>query len=674
MTVQPVEAEAFDERQQRIYERLKKAGDGPAAFFLDACRLMGLEHPLATTTHLVGHCIREIESALRDLLVPLGQTPQQIVPNERLAEIRRLLSAASIADDDPLAVRWQEVAIREGRETHKSEIKMILAAVGIAESDEVAVNWLKLASAKNTLRLHERAHRSALSTRPVDDEFREFWAQVQTVLDAVLERFEARYLVYIEILKRLLEKNEPTVEDLATLKEAIPRTLVTYRYFFERLEAPGWFPALRRKGFFTAPFPWYWPQAVYLRKITDALPAEVLNVMLSVTTDGIWTHVEFATAVKVLPSDLMARWARHEATWIRSQRQIGWVLPQRYGDIITSLVRAGEVDAAAEVVESLLSSPSGSDEASVFGEPPSRMEWHAVQHLMEQTVPSFLEHAPLVAFETFADLLASTLQQGHDELAGVYDGSTLWRESIAQDRGLHVGRRNELVTAVRNTALAAVRAGVASAADIVQRLREKKLTIFDRLALFILAQFPADTVDLVAAELLSDLERLREDFDRGEFGTLVVTGFPHLPTEDQRRIVELIHSGPDVDAFRERAEARGLTITDAHIRRYVLRWQTRLRRRFSSTPLRRCESTTNDGVRNWQPSRRPWSRSPPPARSSSSARCKLPRWCPTSARSRYRSGSTIRDTTSDAICSRSSLQRPRSSHASHWRCGSSSHT
>jgi hypothetical protein len=73
----------LDERQQRIYERLKnKAADGPAAFFVDACRLMKIEPSLETTTHLVGHCIREIESALRDLLVPLGRDPQPPPPND----------------------------------------------------------------------------------------------------------------------------------------------------------------------------------------------------------------------------------------------------------------------------------------------------------------------------------------------------------------------------------------------------------------------------------------------------------------------------------------------------------------------------------------------------------------------------------------------------------------
>lgn len=575
MTVQPHDLHLLDEQQHRIYDRLKKAGDGPAAFFLDACRMVRLEPSLETTTHLVGHCLREIESALRDLLVPLSRDPHKDTTNEQLVEIRQILAAAGIPDDDPRSLRWQEIAVEEGGENHKNEIRTILAAVGIAESDEVAVNWLKLAGAKKVLRLHDRAHRSGLSARPIDEEFREFWAQVQVVLAAVLERFEARYLVYIEILKRLLEKNEPTVEDVATLKNEIPRALVTYRYFFERLESPRWFATLRRKGFFTSPSAGYWPQSVYLHKIAKALPDEVLDVMLSAVTDGVWTHMEFAEAAAELPSALMARWAHHEARWVEAQRQIGWTLPQKYGDVIAALVIAGEVDAAMQLLRSLLSTPSGAETASVFDEPGSRLEWMDVQHLMQQVIPPLAAHAPRVALQTYAELLASIIRGTYHDVAHAYDGSTLWRESIAQDRGLHVGRRNELVTGVWIMALAAIETGAATSTEIVTALKEQKLPIFDRLALYVLAQFPGDAPEVVASELLSDWDRLRDDFDRREFGILLARGFPHLARDDQRRIVDLIDSGPDVDAFRERAESRGFVVTDMHIRRHVLQWQTR---------------------------------------------------------------------------------------------------
>jgi len=57
-----------DPRQERIHRRLLLVGPGPATFYQDACRVMSEERPLASTTHLVAHLLREIESGLRDVL------------------------------------------------------------------------------------------------------------------------------------------------------------------------------------------------------------------------------------------------------------------------------------------------------------------------------------------------------------------------------------------------------------------------------------------------------------------------------------------------------------------------------------------------------------------------------------------------------------------------------
>lgn len=62
-----------DEQERRIYERLLLVGVGSAAFYRDACRILTLDPPLATTTHLVRHCLREIENALRAVLRPVTQ-------------------------------------------------------------------------------------------------------------------------------------------------------------------------------------------------------------------------------------------------------------------------------------------------------------------------------------------------------------------------------------------------------------------------------------------------------------------------------------------------------------------------------------------------------------------------------------------------------------------------
>ena len=46
--------------QERVHRRLKLIGDGPAALFRDACRLVGNPGEFTTATHLIGHLLREV--------------------------------------------------------------------------------------------------------------------------------------------------------------------------------------------------------------------------------------------------------------------------------------------------------------------------------------------------------------------------------------------------------------------------------------------------------------------------------------------------------------------------------------------------------------------------------------------------------------------------------------
>ena len=62
-----------DLRQLRIHERLQRlVGPGAASFFFDACRMMEERSLYQSTTHLVAHMLREVESALRDVLEPVS--------------------------------------------------------------------------------------------------------------------------------------------------------------------------------------------------------------------------------------------------------------------------------------------------------------------------------------------------------------------------------------------------------------------------------------------------------------------------------------------------------------------------------------------------------------------------------------------------------------------------
>ena len=179
-----------DPRQQRIHDLLLLIGPGPAAFYRDACRIMqaSVSSPFETTTHLVGHLLREIESALRAVVSSAAEHTEP--PSRRT---------------------------RQG--THRREIIAILKGLGIEETEPVAQAWLRIAMPENEEALHRRAHRDALSApRPADAPFHAFWNEMEGILFVVLTQFEARFLKGFALLDTLIDHPSPGKAEVDRLR------------------------------------------------------------------------------------------------------------------------------------------------------------------------------------------------------------------------------------------------------------------------------------------------------------------------------------------------------------------------------------------------------------------------------------------------------------------------
>ena len=175
-----------DEREKRIYERLFLVGIGSAAFYRDACRILTIDPPLATTTHLVRHCLREIESALRAVLRPVTQYLQPPVVEETSPQKKK------------------KKGQRQSQDNHQADIRMILQTLSIDETDPVAQIWLRLVLQKDDYGLH-LAHRNNLAEpQPFDTGFLQQWRDMNLVFDRVLDAFEALYLTSHELIDRNL--------------------------------------------------------------------------------------------------------------------------------------------------------------------------------------------------------------------------------------------------------------------------------------------------------------------------------------------------------------------------------------------------------------------------------------------------------------------------------------
>ena len=323
-------------RQEQIYRRLLLIGKGLASFYRDACQLMSADSSLESTTHLLSHLLRDIESGLRQVL--------------------------EIGDD--VSSSNKKANSDEG---HKNTICAVLKALEIPETDPLAQAWLRLPGKNNEYGLAARAHRDNLAgPRPLNDEFRRFWNEIEAVFDGVLAQFETHCLSWHRQIDRLVAKPSPTRADAIFLRTRIPNNLVAFGHFFNPLSNPAWIELLAAEGLFDHPPEpdyddekgtigyWSWPKSRYLARMAGAAPNEVLKVILDVPdTKNVRVQGDFVEAATAMPCDLAAAIVPKAKAWIENGIP-GLLLPKKLGDLMAILAKGGQTRPALELARSLL--------------------------------------------------------------------------------------------------------------------------------------------------------------------------------------------------------------------------------------------------------------------------------------------------------------------------------
>lgn len=529
---------------------------------------MSLDQPMTTATHLVAHLLREIESALRDVLEPLEERSEH----------------ASIGDVSAI-------------NKHKSEIRSILKALEIAENDPVAKAWLCLPGKSNDYGLAARAHRDALAEpRPIGLQFRQFWAEMEAVLDVVLEKFESRYLLFLRRLDELLAKTVPTQTDARILRSQIPNNLVALGYFFERLSTTAWLEPLKAEGFFKHPpeperdeerglihFP-PWPESRYLARIASQDPAAVLEIALEVPdTRNILVHTDLLNAALGMPSEHAARLVDKAKAWIESPYPS--LIPDKVGSLVAHLARGHQVDKALELGQSLLALKPCDRPVPEIREherlptPPEPQAWFDewdYRQILERHIPALVIAAGQRALNLLCDILdaAVSFSRGDTEGDGPEDYSYIWRPAIEdhtqnQQRGID----DALVTAVRDAAAQIARSDPGSIPTLVQNLEKRRWQVFHRLALHLISEFPDQAPEL-AAERLGDRKRFDDAGLHHEYAVLAQKCFAALPEEDKRKILNWVDEGPDLAGYKSSREERtGRRLKDEDVERYGRLWR-----------------------------------------------------------------------------------------------------
>jgi hypothetical protein len=554
----------------RIYERLGRlVGSGSAAFFRDACRLMEEVPRLESTTHLVAHLLREIESATRHILVPIS------------SKVEPAKCGTSQKDK------------------HRGEILTILRALGIPESESIATFWLSISSSETGKGLAKRAHRDALAKpRQIDKEFEEFWFTMQSFFDYVMAKLEVRYLEFHKLMDELLLKEVPTAADIKTFRNNIPNSLIASGYFFRCLSSPAWLAPLAESGVFdefpepifegsTILFP-RWPAGEYLKRMATVAPESVSRIALALpNANNPSVHEDLAEALCAVPTKTSALWAVRESEWVEDQDCLYSGLPQKLGGLVSVLAKGQQVDAAIKLARSLLTvledprqKESDSDDSPFkhFLEARARFDLWEYQEVLSKNIPDILEAAGEKGLQLLCDLLdrAILLSDRRGAERRPEDLSQIWRPSIeAHGQNLDLGLKQLLVTAVRNAVEQLARKNPQSVSALVSLLesRGESWLIFRRIALYVLGSFPDTALDLVKA-WLTDYTLFDSPEFLHEYFLLAKGCFGVLPKKEQETILAWIDKGPDIEMFKsgwERFTGRSVSVEDQE--RYARQWQ-----------------------------------------------------------------------------------------------------
>ncbi len=534
--------EFSDPRQRRIYKELQEViGPGPAAFFRDACWLMANTENLLSTGHLVAHLMREIESAIREVLQPVVESASEV----------------NFADMG-----------------QKEQIKLILSVIGIEENAPAAQAWLKLAG-----ELQGLAHRRGLDEPRSPERIRKHWERFQTLLEVVLRAIREHFLAWVQILDDILAQEYPTKEAAQLLRHKIPNNEITRRYLFERLKNPEWLKPLWKRGFFTKPSR---PEARYLARMAKHKPELVAEIILHMEdTEDPVVISELLDALLAMPPDIAARLTEKVKRWCEAS-PFFLILPEKIGELMVHLAKGSKVQEALEIAGALLdvfpAPEQPSEEEEEWTPPPEPRtrfaEWDYAQ-ILAQYYPDMVRQAGLPALKLLCELLDKAIQFSRspgDE--GTEDYSSIWRPAIeSHSQNLGHSIENALVSAVRDAAELIVGSGQGTVEEVIGLLESRPWKVFQRLALHILKTFP-DQSEALAIARLTERSFFDDQSLRYEYQRLLQTFSPRLPETARAQILEWIERADEVKRWLQwQAQATGQAPSEEEAARYYELWQ-----------------------------------------------------------------------------------------------------
>jgi len=422
---------------------------------------------------VVGHLVREIESAIRDTLETFAHRAEQTVTKNR------------------------------NPEKHAAEIRAIALGPGLQESDAAVQAWLRLADRSYEFAPHAVAHRDALArARPVTSEFRSWWTEIQSILLAVLEKFKEQFLQPLREVDRLLSVAEPSCGEAAFLKNNIPNNAVFLGHFFDKNQNVLWLKPLTEEGFFRyPPREGRWPQAGYLTRmasISESVAGQVAEIISRLSAeDNPLVCAELLEGIAAKPPAIAARLTDKIESWAKESQG---VFANDFSVLIGKFAKGGEVESAVRVAKALLEVlPPGAGDQGEPGLltpiPQTRVDLSHYEQTLTKQIPKLVAADGLRTHDLLSDLLndAIRLSLREPEKSVPNDVSAVWLPAVEAQREFPE-LRSLLATSLRDAASTLVRSKQDTLEEVIKFLEERKPPwwVFRRIGLYLLSQFDAD--------------------------------------------------------------------------------------------------------------------------------------------------------------------------------------
>ncbi|MEL6705774.1 MAG: hypothetical protein AAFP15_16020 [Bacteroidota bacterium] len=523
--------------------------------------------PYETTTHLVSHLLREIESALRQALKPL--------------------------------IEDEQTKKKKGGEVHLGEISAVSATLGANEDLQDA--WMALTGVgpfKDTERgLSGHAHRDDMKgPRPIDENFRDNWDRAEYLIEHASDLIERRYELVLNKIENLLRTEHPTDNDAKALVRSILRSPAALEVFLRRVSNPGWIPLLIEVGLFSNPpgkeydpkrkahsFP-YWEPSRALRNaaeegrwppelIVAALEAVPLNDNESVIGDLVKT-------AQYLPPKLASIWVEGkliEHISSLSGGELSFFVFNELGRLVANLADSGEALASLHLARVHFALRENERAPLGYRHEPQTLSGDTGMYgrSLERDLPALAEAAPKACVSLLIDILEEYIGFSTDRPPPL-DGSKHWINEVGSAKGFsdtyyEIG--GALAQALFNTVETGIDSGACSIDEALACLLSHDWSVFRRCALALIrSKGNAEHV----ASLLSNRATLFDPELHSETIHLIKARLDELDPNARAYLLTDLAMGPPPEFWVERASLWNQDLSPAEAEDWSAMERTRL--------------------------------------------------------------------------------------------------